>query len=200
MKNARGAIVKAAMKLFAEKGYAGCSIREICQAAGVTKPVLYYHFRSKEQLFQELMLDIFSHTRRNLLRLEKSGGTIRDRLAQYVSLEYSDNSRDPDSVRLIFRMMFSPEEGYPYFNFLEEFQRERKIISDCIRSSDEETFRKIDPEMTATALMGTMLIQILEFLFTGKPTLTRRNAQKLIDLHLPSSHSVSIPIGKQRGH
>jgi TetR/AcrR family transcriptional regulator len=200
MKNAMDAIVKAAMKLFAEKGYAGCSIREICQAAGVTKPVLYYHFQSKEQLFQELMLDIFSHTRRNLLRLEKSGGTIRDRLAQYVSLEYSDNSRDPDSVRLIFRMMFSPEEGYPYFNFVKEFQRERKIISDCIRSSDEDTFRKIDPEMTATALMGTMLIQILEFLFTGKPTLTQRNAQKLIDLHLPSSQSVSIPIGKQRGH
>ena len=189
-----------AMKLFAEKGYAGCSIREICQAAGVTKPVLYYHFQSKEHLYQELMLDIFSHTRKNLLRLEKSDGPIRDRLSRFVSSEYVDTRRDPESVRLLFRMMFSPEEGYPYFNYVEEFQRERKLIADCIRNSNENAIQTIDPEMIATALMGTMLIQILEFLFTGQHTLTQRSAQKLIDLHLPSSQSISIPVGKQRGH
>ena len=61
--------MNAAMELFARKGYTGSSIREICQAAGVTKPVLYYHFRSKEQLYQELMLDIFNQTRKNLLRV-----------------------------------------------------------------------------------------------------------------------------------
>ena len=175
------------MRLFAEKGYAGCSIREICQAAGVTKPVLYYHFQSKEHLYRELMLDIFSQTRKNLLRLETSDGSVRDRLAQFVVSEYSDTKRDPASVRLIFRMMFSPEGGYPSFNFVEEFQRERKIVADCIRRSNKGTARDADPEMTSTALMGAMLIQTLEFLFTGKPTLTRRNAQKLIDLYLPYS-------------
>jgi TetR/AcrR family transcriptional regulator len=187
MKNARDTILNVAMKLFSEKGYAGCSIREICQAAGVTKPVLYYHFKNKERLYRELMLDIFGNTRKNLLRLEKSEGSIRERLAQFVASEYGDTRRDPACIRLVFRMMFTPEEGYPFFNFVEEFQRERKIIADCIRASEEDSVRKIDPERTVTALMGTMLIQILEFLFTGKQTLTRRNAEKLIDLYLPIS-------------
>ena len=44
---ARDRIRKAAIGLFTEKGYAACSTREICERAGVTKPVLYYHFHSK---------------------------------------------------------------------------------------------------------------------------------------------------------
>jgi AcrR family transcriptional regulator len=162
MKNARNTIIDVAMKLFAKKGYAGCSIREICEAAGVTKPVLYYHFQNKEHLFQELMLDIFSHTRKNLMRLEKSKAPIQERLKQFVSAEYSDNRKDPESVRLLFRMMFSPEEGYPYFNYVKEFQRERKIIADCLHKSDENSKHNVDPDLIVTAMMGTMLIQTLD--------------------------------------
>ena len=121
------------------------------------------------------------------MRLEKSAGSIRDRLAQYVASEYKDTSENPIRVRLIFRMIFSPEEGYPFFNYVEEFHRERNIIAECIQKSGDTRERNIDAEMTSTALMGTMLIQILEFLFTGKQTLTRRNAKKLINLHLPYS-------------
>ena len=186
MKNARETIINVAMRLFAEKGYAGCSIREICQAAGVTKPVLYYHFQSKENLYQELMLDVFDHTKKNLLRLNKSTGPIRDRLVEFVSSEFNDCKKDTNSVRLIFRVMFSPEEGYPYFNFVEEYIRERAIVADCIRGSEEEAGRK-DPELISTAIMGIMLIQILEFLFTQKNALTKQNARKMIDLLLPAS-------------
>ncbi len=186
MKNARDTIINAAMKLFAEKGYAGCSIREICQAAGVTKPVLYYHFQSKENLYQELMLDIFDHTRKNLRRLAKSSGSVRERLVEFVSSEFSDCKRDTNSIRLIFRMMFSPEEGYPYFNFVEEYIQERGIIADCIRGGEEENEVRKDPELTSTALMGVMLVEILEFLFTEKNTLTKKNARELIDLLLPA--------------
>jgi len=185
MKNAREAIINEAMQLFAEKGYAGCSIREICQAAGVTKPVLYYHFQSKENLYQELMLDIFDHTRKNLLRLTKSSGSARDRLVEFVASEFSDCKRDTNSIRLIFRMMFSPEEGYPYFNFVEEYIREREIVADSLRGSEEKIGGRKDPELISTALMGVMLALILEYLFAKKNTLTKKNARKVVELLLP---------------
>ena len=38
-------IVAAAVRLFCEKGYEATAVREIVEAAGVTKPVLYYYFR-----------------------------------------------------------------------------------------------------------------------------------------------------------
>jgi AcrR family transcriptional regulator len=196
MKKARDTILKTAMKLFARKGYAGCSIREICQTAGVTKPVLYYHFRCKEQLYQELMLDIFNQTRKNLLRLSSFRGSLRDRLILYVSSELGNCRKDPDHIRLLFRMMFSPEGEYPYFNFIEEFQRERKIVAGFIRENNPER-RSSDPELVSTALMGMMLIVILEHLFTKRRTLTQNNAKRLVDLLLPSlaSANIAIPFG-----
>jgi TetR/AcrR family transcriptional regulator len=173
------------MTLFAQKGYAACSIREICQAAGVTKPVLYYHFRGKEHLYRELMLGMFTKTRKNLLRLAEDVGALRDRMVRYVFAEFRDSKRDPDSVRLLFRMMFSPEGEYPSFNFLEEFKRERTVIARLIREDRSNTNRP-DPGLASTALMGMMLIEVLEFLFTGRNTLTRRTAEDLVALVCPA--------------
>jgi AcrR family transcriptional regulator len=199
MRSAREAILKSAMQLFAEKGYAGCCIREICQSAGVTKPVLYYHFQNKEDLYQELMRDIFSQTQANLQRISKFNGLLRDRLILYVSSELRNCQKDPNSVRLLFRMMFSPEGEYPSFNFIEEFQRERKTIAAQIKQQCLGE-NGANSELVSTALMGMILITILEYLFTGRRTLTRRNAEQLVDLLLSSSmpNEKNLPIGKAK--
>ena len=200
MRGARNNIVNAAIELFALKGYAGCSIREICHLAGVTKPVLYYHFRSKEHLYQELLLDIFNQTKKSLLRLSRSRGSLRDCLILYVLSEFRNSRKDPNTVRLIFRMMFSPEGDYPHFNFVEEFKRERAEVAQFIEEKDPGRIFG-NPELISTALMGMMLIAILEYFFTGRQTLTRKNAEHLVDLLLPSSVPAleSIPYGKEAG-
>ena len=43
------------MKLFAEKGYDATSIEEITATVGVAKGTLYYHFSSKEEIFNFLV-------------------------------------------------------------------------------------------------------------------------------------------------
>src|SRR5580704_5452306 len=48
------AIVKAALPLFARKGYAATTTRELARASGVSEPLLYKHFPSKEALYQEI--------------------------------------------------------------------------------------------------------------------------------------------------
>lgn len=50
----RDRLLNTALQLFAEKGYEGTSVREIALAAEVTKPTLYYYFKSKEGLYLEL--------------------------------------------------------------------------------------------------------------------------------------------------
>ena len=48
----RAEILRSAFPLFARHGYEGTTTRELAAAAGVTEPILYRHFPSKEALFE----------------------------------------------------------------------------------------------------------------------------------------------------
>lgn len=50
-----GAILDGALRLFAERGYAGTSIRDIAAAAGVTSATLYAHYPSKEHILAHVV-------------------------------------------------------------------------------------------------------------------------------------------------
>ena len=52
----RRAIVAAAMPLFARKGFAGTTTREIARAAGVSEALVFQHFPSKAALYHEILL------------------------------------------------------------------------------------------------------------------------------------------------
>jgi AcrR family transcriptional regulator len=54
----RDEILGAAAELFARRGYHGVSIGELGRAVGLTGPALYRHFRSKETVLAEMLLDI----------------------------------------------------------------------------------------------------------------------------------------------
>jgi AcrR family transcriptional regulator len=54
----RSEILSSAAKLFAARGYHGVSISELGRALGLTGPALYRHFRNKEALLAEMLLDI----------------------------------------------------------------------------------------------------------------------------------------------
>ena len=56
MNKTKRIIFKTAIKLFAEKGYENTGIEEITAVAGFAKGALYYHFDTKEDLF-DLMLE-----------------------------------------------------------------------------------------------------------------------------------------------
>ncbi|HVV35115.1 MAG TPA: TetR/AcrR family transcriptional regulator [Acidimicrobiales bacterium] len=68
---ARDRILAAAVDLFSERSFEGASTRDIAARAGVTQPLLNYHFRSKEELWQEAVDALFARLR----------ATLRDRAA-----------------------------------------------------------------------------------------------------------------------
>ena len=60
----RAALLKAARRLFAERGYGAVSLDEICARARVTKGALYHHFENKQDLF----LGVYERVEEDLLR------------------------------------------------------------------------------------------------------------------------------------
>jgi len=57
--NTRGAIIKAAVQLFAEKGVEGASVRDIIAKARVNQAAINYHFKSKDGLYLEVLKTAF---------------------------------------------------------------------------------------------------------------------------------------------
>lgn len=73
------AILDQAEELFAQKGYAAVSIREICAATGITKPTLYYYFVDKESLYIATMLRRLTGYR-ELIAAQAPDEPVRQRL------------------------------------------------------------------------------------------------------------------------
>jgi AcrR family transcriptional regulator len=63
-------IMAKALELFSAKGYEGVSISELTEAAGITKPTLYYYFGSKDGLFEAVCQS--HYTRLNTIITENS--------------------------------------------------------------------------------------------------------------------------------
>ncbi len=89
-------VLVAASELISEQGYHNVSVREICEAAGVTKPVLYYYFKDKEDVLAELIKE--GHQR------------FRDLIDKYIKPESSFE----ESLNGLFKVYENYAEVYPY--------------------------------------------------------------------------------------
>jgi AcrR family transcriptional regulator len=56
----RRQLLGVALTVFGEQGFHRTSMNDVAEAAGVTKPVLYQHFRSKRDLYRELLTEVGS--------------------------------------------------------------------------------------------------------------------------------------------
>ncbi|HJR25806.1 MAG TPA: TetR/AcrR family transcriptional regulator [Acidimicrobiales bacterium] len=54
----RRQLLEVALAVFGEQGFHQTSMNDVAEAAGVTKPVLYQHFRSKRDLYREVLTDV----------------------------------------------------------------------------------------------------------------------------------------------
>jgi AcrR family transcriptional regulator len=68
----RERIQGAARELFAEKGVQRTSLQDIAARLGVTKPALYYHFNSREELIRSILQPLFEEGERFVAGHEKS--------------------------------------------------------------------------------------------------------------------------------
>ena len=78
-----------ALEMFAERGYAGTSLREIAERLGVTKAALYYHFKSKEDIVRSFTEDYFGRLDTLIAwgREQPPGAqTARELLDRYITI------------------------------------------------------------------------------------------------------------------
>jgi AcrR family transcriptional regulator len=104
----RNVILDAAKQVFQEHGLEGASIREIAKRAGYTPGALYFHFRSKEEIYGEILADSLERLNAAVTSAGTAAKTPRTRLrAKAIGFFsfYAQNPRDLDLGFYLFQGM-----------------------------------------------------------------------------------------------
>lgn len=100
----RALIARTATELFAERGYRGTSIDEIARRSGVTPPVVYDHFDSKQALYRDLLEGHFGDLREVWQEhFASAEGPLQERVAGSFDAWFAYIEAHPFAGRLLFR-------------------------------------------------------------------------------------------------
>ncbi len=149
--------MRAAIRLFAGKGYHGVTTRALAAAAGVSEPILYRHFPTKRLLYSAIIEYKARAGIAELKQLLQPHAERRDdrgffaELGRFVLAQYR---RDPSYVRLL---LYSALEGHElarmfydrqitvYYREITEYLRQRMA---------DGAFRRMKPNLAARAFLG----------------------------------------------
>ena len=128
-------ILQAAVGLFARKGFEATSTREIVEAAGVTKPMLYYYFKSKEGLCEAVLARFLSPFYTRLRAVINEPRSPRDALIEvvWVHLEYCRANRD--FAKFFYSVFFGPDENPLHAVILESTRQGGELIHESAAKS-----------------------------------------------------------------
>jgi AcrR family transcriptional regulator len=106
----RDRLVRTALRLFAERGYAGVSNRQIVEACGCTKGAIYWYFESKEDLFRTVLSETLADFQMRLADGIGSAATWQEKLGGLFGLfvEVLEARDDPHRDLLMLMLQRTP--------------------------------------------------------------------------------------------
>jgi len=115
----RAEIVAIAGELFAERGYANTTVREIADAAGILSGSLYHHFDSKESMIEALLRDFLDRIGREYATVTSVGTDPATTLRALVHVAFGALATDRAAVAVMLNE-YNVLVQYPRFRFLRD--------------------------------------------------------------------------------
>jgi len=126
-------ILDAAVHLFAHKGYDATSIREITEAAGVTKPMLYYYFENKEGLCRAIFTRFLEQHHNRLREVLETETDPFELLVGVIWGAFDICRANMDFARLFLALYFSPEAQVGGVNLCEAPKEGHVLLEQAIK-------------------------------------------------------------------
>jgi AcrR family transcriptional regulator len=181
----RDRLLDAALRLFARKGFESASVRELAEAAAVTRPTLYYHFGSKEGLYLEMVERLCATVEDSILHSMAPRGTARIRLRSFVLNILDSIIKDASNQRFFFVIVLDPRR-----NTLSSFhERMRNFIAAILGLLLEEGFEKGEFGTDDVKCITNMILALVDSfiynqIFLACPKSNRDEAKKMLDVLL----------------
>lgn len=148
----RDTILKAAQRLFAEKGYHGVSIDEIAREVDVSPAILYRHFKSKQILYTAVLQEMSAQRESYVQTVINSGTSFEDVLTGMTQVYIKSIEENPDLLRIELQSLLDRNPATSDF-----FQNRWKSFTDYIEFSLNERLPYDTPNREITILTAGLM-------------------------------------------
>jgi len=173
----------AALELFSEKGYEAASVREICERAGLTRPTLYYFFKSKEGIYRALIEDAAAEFHKQIAQGLEAEQTLERQYQRVARVLFGDARSRAKRWRFMFSLVWAtPRMSVVDQVFHTSYCHALQLLGSALEAAIAR--KEIAPGSTEVRLlvfMGSLGEALSGFLITGRPELTDRLADSLVD-------------------
>jgi AcrR family transcriptional regulator len=175
----RAALVAAARKLFAERGYDRVSTADIVQAAGVTRNALYYHFPTKDALFRAVYENVEGEVTERVLPAAGTEGKVIERLRAGCQL-FLDACLDFDVAEISVRQ--APAVlGFPQMREIDNRNYLGALEGTINAAVSNGELPAIPSKAAASMLLGALDEAALLIADSKQPRRARREAGQVVD-------------------
>lgn len=158
----RRAILHAAVRVFAEKGYHGCRVADVARAADVAYGLVYHYFRNKEELLESVFAEQWAILINALRAIDAGPGTAAEKITAIFSFVCDVYKTAPSAVRVLILEVTRTPHALRAGSTRETFEEAVRLVADIVRQGQGRAeFRQdLDPAIAAAALLGALELAV----------------------------------------
>ncbi len=179
----RDAILRAAIDVFAERGFFNAQVADVARAAGVAAGTVYLYFRGKD----DLLISIFDRTMKEAIAAGRDSVAARtsplDRLRENARLHLERLGRDRD-LAIVFQVELRQSTKFMEHYSATYLREYLGLIRDVIAEGQAKgAFRKqINPTLAAKVLFGALDEMATNWILSRRKYSLQAEADAVVDL------------------
>ena len=192
-------VLEAAAKLFAERGFGGTNLQDIADALGISRPALYYYFKSKDEILASLVEEVTVFSGHQATELAAKADfnpseTLRQMTFNHVKrmLEHT----------VEFRVVDRTENDLPAATRRTHDKAKRTLLDNFTRTIERGIelghFRPVDATVAAFAILGMCNWTAWWFMPEGRVPLAEV-AQLIADFAVSGLRQTDAPLPREFG-
>lgn len=176
----RRAILHAAVRVFAEKGYHGCRIADVARSAGVAYGLVYHYFRNKDALLEKVFEEQWAIFIGAIRAIREGPGSAAEQLGGVCRFAVDVLKTAPAAVRVLLLEVARTPNALRAGSTRQTFEEAVLLVAEMVRAGQlsGELRADADPRVAAAALLGALELSLTAMLVGIVPSTTEAEVER----------------------
>lgn len=149
-------IIKNAMLLFSEKGFDATTVDDIAKASTINKAMIYYYYKNKSTLYENVMSTLFNTMYTEIKETEKCCDNVIGELKMFIETYAAYCEKNPYLPTLMLRELSNGGKNLPALMF-SGMRDLFSLLTDILKKGEAEGyFKNVNPMIIHFMITGTL--------------------------------------------